>query len=157
MRLLTVCIVSPQGQPRTAFVPRCLLLDFGEARLRHDDETDLEWNRGKALVNEDQTLACGMMYDIERVWGFQCKIHGSACKDAFPVQDGETPVWHYVHHSRFSQELTDEQIQLACKDEPWGLYEARPYPTTMAEYMAKKEMEEDESSVSSTEVCSTEL
>lgn len=145
---LTASIASSDAfassQPETALVPRCVLLDFGEARLRHEDETDLEWSIGKTAVNEDQNLAGSMLYRIERSWNPQCKIHVPVCKNrqcSTHDKKEDAPVWAYAHQWRFAKPMTDEQVQLACEYDNWGLYESRPYPMTMAEWKQMKQTE----------------
>lgn len=127
-------------------VQKVVFLDFGEARIRYPDETDLEWVMSKSYHREEYKLMRNITTIICEALPNQCQLHGPACRPAAPTKPSRKEakaIWTHEESSRFKPELTAEQWALsgACFGRGWAHYQNRPWPKTIDELLRNKEMQ----------------
>jgi hypothetical protein len=130
-----------------------VFVDFGEARSRAPDESDLEWNRWMASQGEDHGLAHDIILHIRDALVNQCKTHGLRCRPTVPPGElsqeekrkGGSQIWQWVNPAprRYSYTIPAGKVVQCCKDHRWFLYKYRSFWQTEEEKSASVKLSED--------------
>ena len=109
--------------PTSVGVSRCVAIDFGESRLRFEDETDEQWRCAKLFRDEEGSLVDALSWEMRQVFkeilGRELSLEEDpklqqACREA------QAEVWTYERVRPWYRKLSPEDQSAYEMNPRWG-------------------------------------
>ena len=112
------------SNPAATTVSRCVSIDFGQARLRFDDETDEQWRCAKLYDDEEYAITDRLSWEMQRVFkeiiGAEQSFEGDAATLRTLARDAQAALWSYELKRPWYRKLSMEDQLAYESDDRWG-------------------------------------